>query len=121
MEILRTMLTGLFEQDDLALHLENSRSLKGYDDDGSAVPHGPGSNARRDDSFIGSLTSEAGGDKVSAAVLPSRKTQVRKRIDDRRKTFEESIFLETSIMGGLRLVYGPQNFQQSGAVLSEIK
>jgi hypothetical protein len=71
------------------------------------------------------LPAGAAGDSVSAAAAtprPSRRTQAKKRIDDRRKAFEENnFFSEVSTMSGLRLVYGPQNFQQAGAVLSEIK
>ena len=33
LEMLRTLLTGLFEQDDLALHPEDYRVLEGSDDD----------------------------------------------------------------------------------------
>ena len=139
LEMLRTMLTALFEQDDLVLHPEDSRVRDGSDDeeepdDAEAVAarrRAARAAARGETIRLSEvLPSEEADSKVAvaaaaaaAATTPrlSRKTQAQKRISDRRAAFEKTIFSEESIMGGLRLLYGPQNFEQAGAVLAEIK
>ena len=133
LEMLRIMLTGLFGQDDLALHPEDYRILDGRDDDEElddaeavAMRRRAARAAARGESIPLSdvLPEKATGSAGVAAAdppRPSRKIQAQKRIDDRRAAFEKNIFSEASIIGGLRTVYGPQNFQQAGAVLSEIK
>ena len=133
LEMLRMMLTGLFEQDDLVLHPEDYRVLEGSDDeeeldDAEAVAarRRAARAAARGEAILLSqdLPSAGGGDKAAAAATTpqvSKKSRAQKRIDDRRAAFEKNIFSEASIMGGLRLMYGPQNFQQAGAVLAEIK
>jgi hypothetical protein len=134
LEMLRTLLTGLFEQDDLALHPEDYRVLEGSDDDEEELDDAAAladrrrilRAAARGETILLSealLSEETGGKATAAAATPqvSRKVRAQKRIDERRATFEKNIFSEASIMGGLRLMYGPQNFQQAGAVLAEIK
>ena len=133
LEMLRTMLTGLYEQDDPILHPEDYRALEGSDDeeepdDAEALEarrRAQRAAARGETIKLSEVlpSEETGSKEAAAAATPrsSKKTQAQKRIRDRRAAFEKTIFSEESIMGGLRLVYGPQNFQQAGAVLSEIK
>ena len=133
LDVLQTMLTSLFDQDEKVLHPEDYRDLEGSDDEEElddaqalAARRRVARAAARGEviSLSEALPSGEADDKVSAAAAtprPSRKKQAQKRIKDRRTTFEENIFSDDSIMGGLRLIYGPQNFQQAGQVLSEIK
>ncbi len=120
--MLLTMLTGLFEQDDLALHPEDYRILEGLDDEEDqddalavALRRRAARAALRGESIPLSETlpaKETGSAGAAAAdpSRPSRKSQAQKRIDDRRTAFEKNVLSEASIMGGLRTVYGPQNF-----------
>ena len=129
LKMLQTMLTGLYEQDDP----EDYRVLEGSDneeepDDAEAVAarRRAARAAARGETILLSESlpsAEDGGREAAAVATPqaSQKSRVQKRIDDRRATFEKNIFSEASIMAGLRLIYGPQNFQQAGAVLAEIK
>ena len=133
LEMLQTMLTGLFEQDDVALHPDDYRIVDGSDDDeepddAQAVAlrrRAARATTRGETINLSDILTKETEEKASAAaaVTPrlSRKTQAQNRIDERRASFEKSMFSEASIIGGLRIVYGPQNFQQAGAILKEIK
>jgi hypothetical protein len=133
LEMLRVVMTGLFEEDDLALHPEDYRILEGSDDEepddaeavalrrraaraalrGETIPLSASLSAAE-----GTLDEEVSDLLRSAAAppRPSRKAQTRKRVDDRRKAFEENSFSEESLLAGLRLLYGPQNLQQADEV-----
>jgi len=112
LEMLRTMLTGLFEQDDLALHPEDYRVLEGSDDeeelDDAAALAGRRRMMRaaaRGETILLSeaLLSEETGDKATAAATTpqvSRKVRAQKRIDERRATFEKNIFSERQVLWG---------------------
>ena len=112
LEMLRMMLTGLFEQDDLVLHPEDYRVLEGSDDeeeldDAEAVAarRRAARAAARGEAILLSQdlpSAEGGGKAAAAATTPqvSMTSRAQKRIDDRRAAFEKNIFSEESIMGG---------------------
>lgn len=121
LEVLHTMLTSLFEQDERELHPEDYRVLEGSHDE-KEPNDAEAMTARRRAARAAlrgetiSLSEGLPSDEIVNLPAPviattPRSSQAQKRINDRRETFEKNIFSEESIMGGLRLLYGPQNFQ----------
>ena len=134
LEMLRIILDDLFVQDDKDLHPEEYRVLEDEDEEEQNDLQAMASRRRaaraalRGDPVDLSTTlaeEEAEGSSTRKSIASFtrqvQKARAQKAIEERRRAFDKKIFSEESLVAGLRMLYGPQNFQQADAVLKLVK